>query len=109
MNIQESPLPPHMAAALPDWLPRIKEYLELEEAGFNPRDVRYGSFFRIDDSIGFVVFDYTADDGSPFAFIQYSLARGLDDSCIGCWPRTEGETLAWSIGEYFTMNPPGGE
>ncbi len=107
MKIEEAPLPPDVKAAIPSLLPEITEYLELEDAGFNPRDVRYGSFFTVDDSVGFVVFDYSADDHYlPFAFVQYSLVSGLEHSaCIGCWPRTEGETLGWSIAEYFKMNP----
>lgn len=107
MKIEEAPLPADVNAAIPGLLPEITEYLELEDAGFNPRDVRYSSYFTVDDSVGFVVFDYTADEHhSPFAFVQYSLNVGLEDSaCIGCWPRAAGETLAWSIAEYFQMNP----
>jgi hypothetical protein len=107
MKINESPLPPEIEAAIPELLPEVREYLDLEEAGFNPRDVNYSAYFTVEDSVGFVVFDYAADDNDrPFAFIQYSLAAGLADSaCIGCWPRTEGETLVWSIEEYFKMNP----
>ncbi len=107
MKIEQAPLPADVKAAIPTLLSEITEYLELEDAGFNPRDVKYGFYFTVDDSVGFLVFDYTADDHYlPFAFVQYSLNSGLEDSaCIGCWPRTEGETLAWSIAEYFTMNP----
>jgi hypothetical protein len=107
MKIEEAPLPADIEAAIPDLIPDITEYLELEDAGFNPRDVRYGAYFTVDGSVGFVVFDYTADDHySPFAFVQYSLGAGLQNSaCIGCWPRTKGETLAWSISDYIKMNP----
>ena len=107
MKIEEAPLPADVKAAIPGLLPQITEYLELEDAGFNPRNIKYSSYLTVDDSVGFVVFDYIADDHyAPFAFVQYSLASGLEDSaCIGCWPRTEGETLGWSIGEYFKMNP----
>lgn len=85
----------------------VREYLELEDAGFDPRDVNYSAYFTVDDAVGFVVFEYSADEHyQPFAFVQYSLSAGLSDSaCIGCWPRTEGETLVWSIAEYFEMNP----
>jgi hypothetical protein len=113
MKIQEAPLPPDIEAAIPELLPEVTEYLELEDAGFNPRELRYSSYFTVDDSVGFVVFDYTedespyaSDEGPPFAFVQYSLARGVKDSaCIGNWPRTEGQALSWSIAEYFQMNP----
>lgn len=107
MRIEEAPLPADVKAAVPGLLLQLTEYLEREDGGFNPRDVRYAFYFMVDDSVGFVVFDYTADDHySPFAFVQYSLASGLEDSaCIGCWTRTEGETLGWSIAEYFKMNP----
>ena len=113
MKIQETPLPPEINAALPKWLSEITEYLELEDAGFNLGDVKYRSYFVVDDSVGFLVFDYSAEEspcstseGPPFAFLEYSLARGLDDSaCIGCWCQTKGETLVWSISEYFRMNP----
>jgi len=107
MNIQEAPVPPEIETAIPELVPEVMDYLELEDAGFNPGDVKYSTYFTVDDSVGFVVFDYAADDHHrPFAFVQYSLRAGLADSaCIGCWPRTEGETLAWSIAEYFEMNP----
>ncbi len=107
MKIEEASVPPEIEAAIPKLLPEVREYLELEDAGFNPRDVNYSSFFTVDDSVGFVVFDYAADDHyRPFAFVQYSLKAGLEDSaCIGCWPGTEGERLVWSISEYFKMNP----
>ncbi len=110
MRIQEAPLPPEIRAAIPELLMQITEYLELEEGGFSPREVKYSCYLTVDDSVGFVVFDYTTDDGSPFVFFQYSLDRGVNDSgSIGCWPRTEGETLAWSIAEYLQMNPLGDE
>ena len=107
MKIERASVPAEIKAAIPELLPEITEYLELEDAGFSPREVRYSCYFTVDDSVGFVVFDYVADDHyRPFAFVQYSLSAGLKDSaCIGCWPRTEGETLAWSIAEYFKMNP----
>jgi hypothetical protein len=107
MKIAPAPLPVDVKAAIPSLLAKITEYLDLEDAGFSPRDVKYSTYFTVDDSVGFVVFDYTADDHClPFAFVQYSLSSGLGDSaCIGGWPRTEGETLAWPIAEYFTMNP----
>lgn len=107
MKINETPLPPEIEEVILELQPEVKEYLELEDAGFNPRDLKYSFYFTVDDSVGFVVFDYAADDHRrPFAFIQYSLSAGLEDSaCIGCWPRTEGETLVWSIEEYFKMNP----
>jgi hypothetical protein len=106
MKIEEAPLPADIKAAIPDLLQEVAEYLELEDAGFSPRGLSYSSYFTVDDSVGFVVFDYTSDEGSPFAFVQYSLGTGWQDSaCIGCWPRTEGETLTWSIAEYFKMNP----
>ena len=107
MKIEPAPLPADVKAAIPSLLPELTEYLELEDAGFNPRAIKYASYFTVDDSVGFVVFNYTADDHYlPFAFVQYPLSSGLGDSaCIGCWPRTEGATLAWSIAEYFTMNP----
>jgi hypothetical protein len=107
MKIQEAPLPAEIEKAIPQLLPEVVEYLKLEDAGFNPRDVAYSACFTVDDSVGFVVFDYAADDHyRPFAFVQYSLRVGLADSaCMGCWPRTEGETLVWSIAEYFEMHP----
>lgn len=113
MTIQQAQIPPGIKGAIPKWLPAITEYLELEDAGFNPKDAKYNSYFIVEDSVGFLVFDYTADhspyardEGPPFAFLQYSLARGLEDSaCIGCWRRTKGQTLVWSISEYFRMNP----
>jgi hypothetical protein len=65
-------------------LPEVIDHLELEDAGFNTRDVRYSSYFTVDDSVGFVVFDYTYDEspygrgeGPPFAFVQNSLVRGV--------------------------------
>jgi hypothetical protein len=107
MKIVEAPIPADVEADIPGLLPEITEYLELEDAGFKPRDARYSSYFTVNDSIGFVVFDYTADEHYlPFAFVHYSLICGPEDSgCIGCWSRTEGETLGWSIAEYFKMNP----
>jgi hypothetical protein len=107
MNLKEAPLPPEIGAAIPQLLAEVREYLELEDAGFNPRDVRYSCYFVVDSSVGFVVFDYAAEDHYvPFAFVQYTLAAGLEESaCIGCWPRTDGETLVWSIEEYFKVNP----
>jgi hypothetical protein len=112
MKIQEAAIPPDIEAVLPEILPEVVEYLELEDAGFNPRDVRYSTYFTVNDSVGFVVFDYTADEspdepdkGPPFAFLQYSVARGVNSGCIGNWARTEGRTLSWSIAKYFEMNP----
>jgi hypothetical protein len=107
MQIYEMPLPIKIEVAIPGLLQAIRKYLELEDAGFNPRDLNYSSYFTVDDFVGFVVFDYAADDHyTPFAFVQYSLSAELDNSaCIGGWVRTEGETLVWSIEEYFKMNP----
>jgi hypothetical protein len=107
MKINETPLPPEIETAVLELQPEVRDYLELEDAGFNPRDLKYSSYFTVDDLVGFVVFDYVADDHHrPFAFIKYSLSAGVEDSaCVGCWPRTEGETLVWSIEEYFKMNP----
>ena len=107
MKIEEIPLPLEIEMAIPQLLPMVREYLELEDAGFNPRDLKYFAYFTVDDSVGFVVFDYTADEHhQPFAFVQYSLRAGLADSAsIGCWSREKGETLVWSISEYFEMNP----
>jgi hypothetical protein len=103
MKIQEAPLPPELKECLPNLLTQVTEYLELEEAGFSVKDIRFNSFYTVDDSAAFVIFDYTSDDGPSFAFVQYD---GSESSpCIGCWPRTEGETLAWSIAEYLEMNP----
>lgn len=113
MNIQRATLPSEIEAAIPKWLPEITEYLELEEAGFGPRDVKYSSYFVVDGRIGFAVFDYAVDaspyardEGPHFAFLQYSLPRGLNESaCIGCWGRASGQTLSSAIAEYFQMNP----
>ena len=101
MKIQEAPLPAAYKEALPDFLTQVTEYLELEEGGFTLKDIRYSSFYTVDDSVGFVIFDYSTDDSPSFAFVQGSESS----TCIGCWPRTEGETLAWSIAEYLEMNP----
>ena len=57
MKIQEARLPREVEAAVPIWLPEITEYLDLEEAGFSPRDTKYSSYFIVDDRVGFVVFD----------------------------------------------------
>ena len=106
MKIEEAPLPAEIKAMMPDVLREIMEYLELEESGFKLGDVTYGSYLIVDDSTGFVIFDYTSDDVLSFAFLQHSLARGvLESGCIGCRSRSEGETLAWSIAAYIEMNP----
>lgn len=109
MKIQEAKLPREIKDAIPDLLLQVAEYLDLEE-GTSPKDLRYSSFLTLDNSTGFVIFDYTAEEGSSFAFFQFSLARGAEHpGCIGCWPRTDGQTLTWSIAEYLQMNPIGDE
>ena len=105
MEIQETPLPPEIEAAILE-LAQIAEYLELEEGGFSPKEIKYRSYLTVHDSIAFVVFDYITEEGLHLAFLQYSPARGVEESgCIGCWPRTQGETIVWSIAEYLEMNP----
>src|ERR1039457_3846122 len=61
MKIQRAPLTAALKEALPDFLTRVTEYLELEEGGFTVKDIRYTSFYTVDDSVGFVIFDYTTD------------------------------------------------
>jgi hypothetical protein len=108
MNVQEVAPPPGIEGAIARLLPKIREYLELEEAGFNPADLKYTSYFVAEGAEGFMVFEYTSDDGPAFAFFQYSLAPGRQrPGCIGCWSRTEGQTIAWSLTEYLRMNPTG--
>ena len=93
MEIQETPLPPEIEAAILE-LAQIAEYLELEEGGFSPKEIKYRSYLTVHDSIAFVVFDYITEEGLHLAFLQYSPARGVEESgCIGCWPRTQGETI----------------
>ncbi len=106
MKIQEAPLPAELKEALSVYLKEVKEYLELEEPGFSADTVKYASFLTADDSVGFVIFDYVADDRLSFAFVQLPLASGsVTRPRIGCWPREEGKTLEWSIGQYLEMNP----
>jgi hypothetical protein len=109
MNVQEVAPPSGIEKALAKVLPQVREYLELEEAGFNPADLKYTFYFVADGSEAFMVFEYITDDGPAFAFFQYCLAPSRQrPSCIGCWPRTEGQTIAWSLAEYLQMNPPDG-
>jgi hypothetical protein len=106
MNIQEIELPPESVASFNDLIPQINEYLDLEEADSVDRNVRYETYFTIEDSVGIAVFDYVSDDSPSFAFIQHSLSVNSEEPVeIGCWPRTAGKTLAWSIAEYLAMNP----
>ncbi len=40
MKINETPLPPEIEEAVLELQPEVKEYLELEDAGFNPRGLK---------------------------------------------------------------------
>lgn len=106
MKIVEAPLPAELEQSIPDLLVEIGEYLDLEEGGFEVHGLAFDAYFIVDGDLGFMVFTYTSDGSPSFAFLEYSLAGDIEDSaCVGCWPRTEGETLVWSIAEYFGRNP----
>ena len=106
MKVEAVAPPPGIEKAVAKVLPQVREYLELEE-GFNPTDLKYTSYFVAEGAEAFMVFEYGAEDGPAFAFFQYCLTPGRQrPGCIGCWPRTEGQTIAWSLAEYLRMNPP---
>ena len=101
-------MPREIESELPELIPQIIDYLELEEnESFSPDDLTLNGYYVADDACSFVVFEYSADDEPLFAFVQYALRGGrrFDGGCIGCWQRTENESLESSLAEFLEYNP----
>jgi hypothetical protein len=97
---------PALWASLPSLLPQIVEYLGLEEnQNFYSDELSLIGYFTAEATAGFLVFEYSSEEGRAIAFVQHALGERIDDGCIGCWPRTEGRTIEWSLGEYLDYNP----
>jgi hypothetical protein len=92
--------------ALPAIRSEVIDYLNLEEnETFGGNDLEYKTHLTIDDRVGFVIFQYMAEEGPGLAFLQYLLSSKWNDGCAVSWPRTPDQTIEWSILEYLEYNP----
>lgn len=106
VGIKQSPIPPEINAALPTIRSELIEYLNLEEnESFGTEDIEFKTYVTIDDRVGFVIFEYVAEEGPGLAFLQCSISGKRNDGCIVSWPRTSDQTIEWSILEYLEYNP----